>query len=221
MPKKTIVLVDDSGSFLFSCESVLKEYYQVFPLHSAEDMFKLLEEVTPDLILLDVMMPDMGGYEAIKILKDTEKYEDIPVIFLTGMDDTESEVEGLNLGAVDYFHKPLDNTLLIKRIDTHMSVIETKKELHGLKLSIEKALRENLDGEADSKTIKALVAETEYLFKMGREIREPLNIIIEMIETAIKSDDITEIKNCLGRADVETRLILEIVGGAKSMNKFI
>ena len=140
MSRKKIILVDDNTANLTACKKALKDLYDVFPAPSAEKMFDILEHVIPDLILLDVEMPVMNGYEAIRILKANNAHKDIPVIFLSAMDDAESEMEGLDLGAVDYIHKPFVSALLTKRIETHIAVIDSKKELLALNKSIEELL---------------------------------------------------------------------------------
>lgn len=213
MPRRTIIAVDDSSTNLISCKKVLRDTYEVFTVPSAQKMFELLEQVIPDLILLDVQMPVMNGYEAIRILKDTETYKDIPVIFLSAMDDAESEIEGLNLGAVDYIHKPFVGALLIKRIESHMAVVDAKKEMQNLKQSVSRLRIDGVDGETDSEVVKALLSETSFLLKMDQTIRTSLLTVIELIETAIKSEDITMVKQHLGDADVEARMILQIVDG--------
>jgi putative two-component system response regulator len=96
-------------------------------------MFKLLEKVTPDLILLDVEMPGIHGYQAIKTLKSNEEHKKIPVIFLSAMDDEDSELEGFELGAVDYIHKPFVKALLIRRIEAQILLSEKRKELLKMK----------------------------------------------------------------------------------------
>jgi diguanylate cyclase (GGDEF)-like protein len=86
-----------------------------------------LEHFLPDLILLDVEMPDMNGYEAAQKLKSNDKYKQIPLIFLTVRDDIKSEMEGLFMGAVDYIHKPFVTPLLLQRIKTHLSLVDYQK----------------------------------------------------------------------------------------------
>jgi class 3 adenylate cyclase/glutaredoxin len=92
-------------------------------------MFALLEKHHPDLILLDIEMPEMNGYEAIKILKEKDETRDIPVIFLTGKSETDDELDGLTLGAVDYITKPFVPSLLLKRIAVHLLVESQKRTL--------------------------------------------------------------------------------------------
>jgi DNA-binding response OmpR family regulator len=216
MAKKKIILVDDSPANLTVCKKLLKDLYDVFPVPSAEKMFDLLLHVFPDLILLDVEMPETNGYEAMQKLKAHEAYKDIPVIFLSAMDDAQSEIEGLSLGAVDYIHKPFIGSVLIRRIEMHLAVVEGKQELLALNNSIKALMAQDSDNvgqkmESEEETINELLTKGNVLTRMGHEIRAPLNTIIDMIESSITSNDINHIKHCLGVANTESRLILEIV----------
>ena len=111
-----IILVDDSEIVLDQGKAMLKTFYRVYTARSASILFEILEDSIPDLILLDIIMPDIDGFETIKLLKADERYKDIPVIFLTAKDDLDSEIMGLSLGAVDYVLKPFSGPLLHKRI---------------------------------------------------------------------------------------------------------
>jgi putative two-component system response regulator len=124
-----IMLVDDNIANLKIGKNALVDTYDVYTAPSAAKMFELLERNIPSLILLDINMPEMDGYEAIKRLKEKEKTRDIPVIFLTGKDDPDSEFEGLSLGAIDYIAKPFSPPLLRKRIEVHLLVETQKKTL--------------------------------------------------------------------------------------------
>ncbi|MDR3331270.1 MAG: response regulator [Synergistaceae bacterium] len=130
--RKKIILVDDTPIILKLARNILMSKYDVFTVPSAEKMFQFLERTLPDLILLDVLMPDVNGYEAIGRLKSDRRTEDIPVIFLTSKSDADSELEGFMLGAVDYIAKPFSPQLLLKRVDVHMLVETQKHELKNL-----------------------------------------------------------------------------------------
>ncbi len=119
----------------------MKDLYEVYPCPSALKMLKLLEHIKPDLILLDVKMPDMDGYEAIKKLKSDAKLKDVPVIFLSAMSDEQNEIEGLKLGAVDYIHKPFVTPLLLQRIKVHLSLSDQKKTILDRNREIEDFLK--------------------------------------------------------------------------------
>jgi putative two-component system response regulator len=141
--RKTIIMVDDDLTNLTIGSSALEKYYNVITLNSGARLLKILERKTPDLILLDVDMPELNGYETIKMLKQNESYYDIPVIFLTAKNDATSEIEGLSLGAMDYIAKPFSPPLLIKRIELHLLVEFQKRELLSQKRSLE-IFNENL-----------------------------------------------------------------------------
>jgi len=127
--KPKIMLVDDNKANLAICRSILSEYYDVFALSSADKLFEFLKNVTPDLILLDIDMPAMNGYETLTILKADKMYADIPVIFITAKTSEADEYAGLNLGAIDYITKPFNPSLLLKRIENHLLLQKQKKNL--------------------------------------------------------------------------------------------
>jgi putative two-component system response regulator len=120
--RQKIFLVDDNMTNLTSGKIMLKDHYDVFSIPSGAKLFEILEKVSPDLILLDIEMPGMNGYEAIKKLKEEKKTCDIPVIFLTARNDPGSEFKGLSLGAIDYIYKPFSPPLLLKRLENHLLI---------------------------------------------------------------------------------------------------
>jgi putative two-component system response regulator len=127
--RQKIFLVDDNIANLTAGKTMLKDHFDVFPMPSGAKLFDILEKVRPDLILLDVEMPEMNGYEVIKKLKEDQKNRDIPVIFLTGHNDPGGELEGLSLGAIDYVFKPFSPPLLIKRIENQLLIQAQKAAL--------------------------------------------------------------------------------------------
>ena len=136
--QKKIICVDDNLTNLTALKNIFKDLYEVYTASSAAKMFELLTKIQPDLILLDVEMPELSGYEAAKLLKNNVEYKDFPIIFVTSKNDPASEMEGLALGAVDYIYKPYAVQLLRKRIEMHMSLAEHKKELQELNASMQK-----------------------------------------------------------------------------------
>jgi len=140
MNPKKIITVDDNLTNLAICKNVLKNNYEVYPVSSAAGMFDLLGRFLPDLILLDVEMPEINGYETARILKNNNEYKDVPFIFVTGNRDEQSEMKGLDLGALDYIFIPFVKALFLRRIETHLSLIDSKRELKDLNDSIQKML---------------------------------------------------------------------------------
>ncbi|MCL2218790.1 MAG: response regulator [Chitinispirillia bacterium] len=127
--RKTIFLVDDDLTNLMVGKKALSGTYEVFTQNSGARLLKALEKSVPDLILLDVEMPEMNGHEVIKALKADQRTAGVPVIFLTAKSDSESELEGLTLGAIDYIIKPFSPSLLLKRIEVHLLVESQKRRL--------------------------------------------------------------------------------------------
>jgi len=126
--QKTIFVVDDSDTNLAMAEKALEEQYQVMTLPSASKMFAFLAKIKPDLILLDIEMPETDGFEALQRLKGNAEYADIPVIFLTSMNDPSIEVRGFQLGVVDFITKPFSEPVLQNRIKTHLDIDELIRE---------------------------------------------------------------------------------------------
>jgi len=127
--RKLLFLVDDDATNLAVAYGILEDYYDLLTFNSGDRLMKTIEKTVPDLILLDVEMPEMNGYEVIKIIKNNAKTAHTPVIFLTAKSDSKSELEGLSLGAIDYIVKPFSPPLLLKRIEVHLLVESQKQEL--------------------------------------------------------------------------------------------
>jgi phosphoserine phosphatase RsbU/P len=119
--KKTILLVDDAPANIQVANSILKDIYKVRIATSGAKALELANATPPpDLILLDVMMPEMDGYEVCTRLKESLQTRDIPVIFLTGQTEIEDETRGFEVGAVDYIHKPFSPAIVKARVQTHL-----------------------------------------------------------------------------------------------------
>jgi len=119
LPK--IILVDDVSFTLISVKERLKQNYEIYPAQTVDELFEVLDRIIPELILLDINMPEVDGYEAIRRLKDDPSYKMIPVIFLTARNDKHSIKKGMKLGAADFVIKPFTDAELIKCIDYHLS----------------------------------------------------------------------------------------------------
>jgi len=188
--RNKIILVDDNMANLAVGRNLLKVFYEVFPAPSAAKLFEILENIIPDLILLDIEMPETNGYEAIKKLKSSANFSDIPVIFLTSKTDEGSELEGFNLGAVDYISKPFSGPLLLKRIENQLLIVRQKKDL----LANQAALQDY----ADNLEIKVL--------EKTREVTNLQNTVIAAVADLVEFRD-----GCTGGHTSRTRLYLEVM----------
>jgi len=117
---QTIFVVDDNNVNLLVAEEALSDFYNVYTMADASIMFTFLNKIMPDLILLDIMMPDIDGFEALKRLRADTRYMEIPVIFLTGQSDAETESRGRALGALDFISKPFLADVLLERVRAHL-----------------------------------------------------------------------------------------------------
>ena len=140
--RKQIIIVDDSLTNLNMARNALAPKYDVFTVASGKKLFRILEKLTPDLILLDIEMPEMNGYEVIAHLKNSIATAHIPVVFVTAVIDPESEIKGLSLGAIDYITKPFSRDLLLKRVEVHLLAQLQKEKLHKYSTGLEELVDE-------------------------------------------------------------------------------
>ena len=155
--RKTIIYVDDIHFSLVTLRDRLKKYYEIFFAHSVERMFEILDNFTerkhsnPDLILLDLNMPEVDGFEAIRELKGETRYSDIPVIFLSSENDRNIMAMALNHGAADFVTKPFSDSHLIGCIeyqldpsanDTNRPIILAVDDNPGVLKSVKRILEE-------------------------------------------------------------------------------
>lgn len=130
--KARVLIVDDEKMNIKVLADLLKDDYSLVLAKSGEQALKLAHENLPDLILLDVIMPEMGGYEVIKHLKEHEETSHVPVIFVTALNSAEEEEHGLCLGAVDYITKPFSPPIVKMRVRNHLRFIHQYKLLEQL-----------------------------------------------------------------------------------------
>ena len=172
--KGHILIVDDTVANVEVLGTILKQAdYDVSVALNGNHALKILKYFRPDLILLDIMMPEIDGFEVCRKLKMVDETSDIPVIFLTAKIGSEALTEGFKLGAVDYLTKPFVAVELLARVNTH---IQAQRNLKRLELALEKAEAANL-------------AKTTFIANMSHEIRTPMNAILgfsEIIKSQVK-----------------------------------
>ena len=189
--RSRIIIVDDNITNLNVARHALTGKYDVFTVTSGKKLLMLLEKVIPDLIILDIEMPEMDGYDVLKVLKASRDTEDIPVMFLTAVIDPESELKGLSLGAIDYITKPFSKELLLKRIEVHLIVEAQKKKLlvysNNLEDMVEEKRKTIFDLQnAILKTVAELVESRDSI--TGGHIERTQNYLKFLVDTLIKND---------------------------------
>lgn len=116
--KKKIVAVDDSGIILKMLESLLSSHYEFHAFSKGMRALKYLKDVTPDLIILDIEMPEIDGFEIMRLIKENVSLKDVPVIFLTSNNDKYHVVKAVEAGAKDYVVKPIKEDILMDKVHT-------------------------------------------------------------------------------------------------------
>jgi putative two-component system response regulator len=178
-----LMAVDDNIANLKIVKNTLSDDYDVLTVPSAAKMFDLLQRNAPAMILLDIDMPEMDGYAAIKILKENPATKDMPVIFLTAKNDPESELDGLSLGAIDYIAKPFLPPLMKKRVEVHLMVESQKRKLEEQARVLESQRKRLLDF---NENLKLMVEE-----KTGK-VLELQDALLKTVADLVESrDDVT------------------------------
>ena len=130
-----IMIVDDENINIAILSQILSPEYDLITAMNGNDALKLAETEQPDLILLDIVMSGMNGFDVIRKLKSFDATKDIPVIIITGQNNLDDEEKAFLLGAVDYMTKPFNNTIVITRIETHLRIVRQRKEIEQLNLA--------------------------------------------------------------------------------------
>jgi len=139
----SILIVDDTPENLTTLRQILADHqYVVRPAISGEIALRAIDAELPDLILLDIMMPSMDGYQVCKILKSDEDKKHIPIIFISSLDETVDKVKAFSLGAVDYITKPFQVEEVLARVHTHITLSKLQKSLQEKNVELQKALDE-------------------------------------------------------------------------------
>ena len=140
-----ILIVDDSPENLTVFSELLMPFYTVRTVTSGARALRSIANYKPDLILLDILMPEMDGYEVIRKLKSDPDMADIPVIFLTSLSESADEARGLALGALDYITKPINPALALARIKTHIDLKFTRENLHAHRAALDLEITRRAD----------------------------------------------------------------------------
>lgn len=189
--KSRILIVDDMPENLGVIFNLLNKHYEVLAAENGSVALEIIEQEKPDLILLDIMMPDIDGYEVCRILKSTDETKNIPVVFMSALDEPESKVKGFSLGAVDYITKPFKKEEVIARIKTHLDIKNLTEKLTSLNASLEekitertKALEEKIK---ENEKMNFTVQQSESKFKAIFE-GAPESMVLVEFETGTIAD---------------------------------
>jgi len=162
-----ILIIDDViANIDVLCKILSSEGYRLSLANNGEKGLQIAKRAVPDLILLDIMMPGINGFEVCRILKSQEETENIPVIFMSALNSTDDKMEGFEAGAVDYVTKPFREKEVLARIQTHLTLYELRKSLETKNIELAKEISERIKAE------KALAEKSLYLDNILRSATE-------------------------------------------------
>jgi len=134
LSKYSVLIVDDEISNIITLSDILEHEYDVSALRDSREVLETVKTDLPDVVLLDIIMPEMDGYEVIEALKQTNAVREIPIIFITGLDDLKAEEKGLALGAADYITKPFHAPIVKLRVKNQVKILDQLRTIERLSM---------------------------------------------------------------------------------------
>ena len=194
--KNSVLIVDDEKSNLEVLISILSPEYTVYMTKSGLSAVEMANKYLPALILLDILMPDMNGFDVLSVLKKTDKTRHIPVIFITGLDTVEDEEKGLDLDAADFIHKPFSTKIVKSRVRNQIQIVNQIRAIeqyaHNTQVTLTELVKLQQDLEAAVNAAEsASHSKSTFLTTMSHELRTPLNVIIGLTGLMLEEDDLT------------------------------
>ena len=187
--RANILVVDDTPENLRMMVQLLSELYgNVRPTTSGKAALIAVAKKLPDLILLDARMPEMDGYEVCRRLKQQAESKDIPVIFISSLDETEDKVKAFQAGGVDYVTKPFQIDEVLARVSAHLQIHRLQQALVGQNEQLEKMVDKRTQqlSEANSKLSVLSEAKSDFLNLISHELRTPLNGLLGAMDLALE-----------------------------------
>jgi len=212
--RNSVLIVDDETANIITLTNILSPEYDVYAAKSGQDALTFIHENKPDVVLLDIIMPEMDGYKVISILKDSEATSSIPVIFITGLENKEAEKKGLDLGAADYISKPFSADIVKLRVNNQINIVNQTRALDAQlrqQALMSKIRQSSLTDELNAAKEQAEHsnrAKSEFLSRMSHEMRTPINTIMGMMQIAKMYNVPDDVEDCLDDIkDASARLL--------------
>jgi signal transduction histidine kinase len=201
-----ILVVDDLRANILVLTHILGSDYDIYTATSGLEALGCVEKVNPDVILLDILMPEMNGYEVIAELKRNERTRDIPVIFITSLTEIGAEEHGLSLGAADYIPKPFSSAIVKLRVKLQIDILTRLHMTEQMKMEVAEAKKHNK-------------AKTQFLATMSHEIRTPMSSIMGFAELALEQSPSNQNKVYLSKILKSTRWLMQIIDDILDISK--
>ncbi|MCW5205374.1 response regulator [Desulfobulbus sp. F5] len=202
--KYTLLIIDDIIDNLMLLGEAMSPAYKIKVATSGKQGLELaVQEPLPDLILLDIMMPGMDGYEVCRRLKKDSSTKHIPVIFLSALDKESDELQGLDAGAVDFITKPFKLEIVRARISTQLELLKMRQQLQEARLRAEAA--------SQSKSV--------FLANMSHEIRTPMSAIMGMTDLALEKAVDSQQRSYLETVKLSADSLLSLINDILDFSK--
>jgi signal transduction histidine kinase len=192
--KNSVLIVDDEGSAITALTHILSPEYSIYVATNRPSAVEAAEKHLPDVILLDIVLPEMDGFAVITAIKHSEKTRNIPVIFVTGLNDTGDEEKGLAYGAADYIAKPFSPTIVKLRVQNQIKALQQARLILGKELE-EKSNRARID----------------FLSRMSHEMLTPMNTIMGLTHVLKITGTSNKSKEYLDEIDTAAHHLLELI----------
>ncbi len=189
--KGSLLIVDDIPANISVLFNFLKESgYKVFVSKDSRRAIQTVESILPDLILLDIMMPGLDGFEVCRILKSQPNTCEIPIIFMTALAETVDKVKGFQLGAADYITKPFHQEEVLVRINAHLSLHQLKKKLQEQNQQLQEEIyfRKQVEESLQNKIMEL----DAFSYTVAHDLKNPLSGIINLTEVLVETCPTTE-----------------------------
>ncbi len=206
-----ILLVDDDLMNTDILSEILSDDYEVEIANSGQECLDILEEYNPDLILLDIMMPEMDGYETAKRIKKIERLKSVPIIFQTALESTKNKIMGFNVGAADYITKPFDYDEILARVGTNIALKKAMEKINNYNNKLEVML--------EQRTKELIKQEKEAAFSMVikgiiHNLKSPLTAInggVDLAKLSFENNNMEKIPEYLSLIEKGTDRLLEMI----------
>jgi len=211
--KNSVLIIDDEPTNILALKQILSPECVVYGATDGNTGINAAKEKVPDLILLDVIMPSMDGYEVLSVLKSKPETRDIPVIFVTGLGSGDAEEKGLALGAEDYILKPFSSVIVKLRVRNLLKLINRTREKNEIEHDLNVVLNlkaELIEAKEHAEYLSR--AKSELLARMSHEMLTPMNAIIGMLQIVrIQMEGVEEASVCIDEIDNSSHLLLRLI----------
>ncbi|MEO5374430.1 MAG: response regulator [Alphaproteobacteria bacterium] len=224
VPRSKILLVDDAFINIQVLIDILSSDHELAIATDGHNALRAVAAQRPDLVLLDIEMPELDGYEVCARLKADPDTADIPIIFLTARDEERDEAKGLALGAIDYITKPFNPVVVGSRVRNQLMLARQREDLERLTRELTLARDTAVEARREAETAREVAenanrAKSEFLANISHEIRTPMNAVIGLTDLALQADLTPKTRDYLNKISNSSHSLLRIINDVLDFSK--